>query len=196
MRATGAASSPGDQEVGQRAQTEAWGQQGGDGERTGSGWQQESLVQALGGGWGRGCPCCAHPPTPLRPQGRPGCPCPPLRKLLEARATLQRGPLMPPLYQPHPVRSPASPGAAITLGLGPRAQSSCSSCGGGGAARAGRVNTMPECTMSCTETCVQTGAHVGTHASDPAGLLCHRWAKSMGAAHSQDGWDGLSVVMG
>lgn len=63
MRATGAASSPGDQEAGQRAQTEAWGQQGGDGERTGSGWQQKNLVQALGGGVGEGLPLlCPSPP--------------------------------------------------------------------------------------------------------------------------------------
>ena len=77
----------------------------------------------------RGGVALALPIPLLRLQGRPGCPCPPLIKLLEARATLQRGPLMYPLYQPHPIRPPASPGAAITLGLGPRAQSSCSSCG-------------------------------------------------------------------
>ena len=58
------------------------------------------------------------------------------------------------------------------------------------------MNTIPKCTMSCIETCVQTDMHMDRHASDHAGLLCHRWAKSMGAAHSQDGWDGLSVVMG
>lgn len=78
----------------------------------------------LSSGWrGGGGVALALPIPLLRLQGRPRGPCPPLIKLLE------RGPLMHPLYQPYPVRPPASPGAAITLGLGPRAQSSRSSCG-------------------------------------------------------------------
>ena len=84
----------------------------------------------LSSGWrGGGGVALALPIPLLRLQGRPRGPCPLLIKLLEARASLQRGPLMHTLYQPYPVRPPASPGAAITPGLRPRAQASRSSCG-------------------------------------------------------------------
>lgn len=126
---TGAASSPGDHEAGQRAQKEAWDQQGGNGEGTEAQGGSRKTWLLSSGRRGVGGVALALPIPLLGLQGRPGCPCPPLIKLLEARATLQRGPLMYPLYQPHPIIPPASPGAAITLGLGPRAQSSWSSCG-------------------------------------------------------------------
>lgn len=98
---------------------------------------------------------------------------------------------MPPLYQPPSDHLPPQ-GAAITLGLGPRHSLHAARVDvwGGGAARAGRVNTMPGLTCPAQRRVCRL-CHLGTHASDPAGLPLSSLGKKRGCCPFP-GWLGWS----